>query len=268
MAKRNLILGWLYDRSWEEIRAFVVSAKRAKMDADVVILAWHNEAEAWEKARGYGAEVVAVPKDYVPSDVNLGELTHFISRRYCFYDWYMRQHPEYERVLLTGIRDVIIQTDPFVYDPGDALCCFLESILLRESAWNRMWLHDGFNQQELERIHDNPVSCAEIVYGNHKRVLEYVELMLPHICSPGLKVRVIDQAVHNYLLWNGLLGEVRTFRPGKGIVFTMGYHYDGRGQSIWMNVADQVFNDDGTVAPVIHQYDRFEIETALRARYS
>ncbi len=275
MAGNNLVLGWLYDRSWEEVRAFVISAERAKMDAHVVILAWHNEASTWERIRDHGIEVIAVPCDYVMFETEevhhrpvRNDLTHFISRRYCFYGWYLNQHREYDQVMLTGIRDVIIQSDPFEYNSGNALCCFLESRLIKKCNWNCMWLHDGFNQDELEKIHENSISCAEIVLGKSNRVTEYVKLMVPHICGPNLKIRVIDQAVHNYLLWNKMLGEVRLFKPGEGPVFTMGYRYQEREAEIIMNESNQVLNDDGTIASVIHQYDRFAINTLLRSVYS
>ena len=261
----NLILGWLYDRSIEEIKAFLVSATRAKPDAKIVILGGFVDGgnNTYQGIRDLGVELVEVPHGPESED-----LTHFISRRYCWYDWYLDQHPEYDRVMLTGIRDVIVQSDPFAYDSGNALCCFLESRLIKCCNWNRMWLQEGFNLEELERIHDNPISCAEIVIGSRDHVAEYVKLMVPHICGHNLKIRVIDQAVHNYLLWNGKLGNVKLFKPGEGPVFTMGYRYQECEDEISLNEEYQVLNDDGSVASVIHQYDRFTISNMLRSTYS
>lgn len=264
----NLILGWLYDRSLPEIEAFLVSTIRAKPNAKIVILGGYTDGGeyTYKGIRDLGIELIEVPHGPESEDK-----THFISRRYCWIDWYLKQHPEYERVILTGIRDVIIQSDPFVYDSGNALCCFLESKLIGECSWNRMWLSDIYGIQEAEKLYYKPISCNEIIMGNYNRITEYVSLMASYICKPDSKPLVIDQGVHNYLLWNDMLGEVQLFKPGEGVVYTMGYVItDNHGKEIFkLNDKNQVLNNDGSVVPMIHQYDRSgTLNTILRDIYT
>jgi hypothetical protein len=268
VVSKNLILGWLYDRSFDEIKAFLVAFLKAKIDAKLVILGGYTDGGGytWQTIKDLGIEFVSVPHGPEKDD-----LTHYISRRYCWYDWYLSQHPEYERVMITGIRDVIIQSDPFAYDSGGDLCCFLESRIIKECSWNRMWLQEGFCREVLESIWENPISCAEIVLGNYARMTTYIKLMLPHICGPNLKIRIIDQAVHNYLLWNKQLEPVRLFKPGEGPVCTMGYVMtDGNGKEMFkLNDRHQVLNDDGSVVQVIHQYDRdADLNVLFRSIYA
>jgi hypothetical protein len=264
---KNLIVGWLYDRSFEAIQAFLVSAIRNKaVDTKVVILAWFDSGgNTFDRIRATAShDIELIQVEHRADD----DLRHFISRRFCFYKQYLDEHPEFDNVMLTGLRDVIVQSDPFAYDPGESLLCFLESIKIGECGWNRMWLEQAYGKDELDKIRENWVSCAEIVMGKRKRVVDYVDLMAEDICGIHMRLGVIDQAVHNLLLWNGRLGEVRTFHPGEGPVFTMGYRYSyGKEGEIKLNGEHQVLNDNGVPAAVIHQYDRFAIDIPLRAYY-
>lgn len=263
----NLILGWLYDRSLPEIEAFLVSAVRSKSDAKIVILGGYTDGGeyTYKGIRDLGIELIEVPHGPESEDI-----THYISRRYCWFDWYLNQHPEYDRVMLTGIRDVIVQSDPFAYDSGNDLCCFLESRLLGECSWNRMWLEKGFGKIELDKLFYKPISCSEIVLGSYAVILDYVRLMSSYICKPNSVPLIIDQCVHNYLLWNDYLKNVRIFKPGEGPVYTMGYVItDNPGKEMFkLNSKNQVLNNDGSVVPAIHQYDRSGVyNPLLRAKY-
>ena len=63
----------------------------------------------------------------------------------------------------------------------------------------------------------------------------------------------VDQAVHNYLLYTGELGDTKVFGNDDGPVLTLNYLVP---ESIDVNEDNQVFNLAGDLVHVLHQYDR------------
>jgi hypothetical protein len=72
----------------------------------------------------------------------------------------------------------------------------------------------------------------------------------------------IDQAAHNYLVWNGLLPASDLVPNGKGAVLTL-----GGALSFELDDAGRVANQDGTIPTVVHQYDRHPaLDHVIRSR--
>ena len=83
--------------------------------------------------------------------------------------------------------------------------------------------------------------------------MEYLELMVDQLLRLKSHPNGMDQGVHNYLLYKQQLKNVRIFQNRLGPVFTMGKTVD-----LPTAFDDQgfVLNQDGSIANVLHQYDR------------
>ena len=172
-----------------------------------------------------------------------------------YYVHLARNAGKYANVLISDVRDVIFQRDPFDFDLGDEVCVFLEDgrDRIRDCRFNTNWLKLGFGDGAVDEVGDNLVSCSGVTLGSYRAMMHYLEVMNEHLLRLKSHPNGMDQGVHNYVLYKQRLKGVRVFPNGRGPVLTMGKttdmptHFDERGR---------VLNDDGTVPGVLHQYDR------------
>ena len=161
----------------------------------------------------------------------------------------------YANVLISDVRDVIFQRDPFDFDLGDEVCVFLEDgrDRIRDCRFNTAWLDLGFGPGAVEEVGDNLVSCSGVTLGSYRAMMHYLEVMNEHLMRLKSHPNGMDQGVHNYVLYKERLKGVRVFANGRGPVLTMGKTTD---RPTPFDERGRVLNDDGTVPGVLHQYDR------------
>jgi hypothetical protein len=62
-----------------------------------------------------------------------------------------------------------------------------------------------------------------------------------------------DQATHNYLIYTNKVANYKLYHTCQGPVATL--HYKRKGV---FNEEGDVINDDGTLTPIVHQWDRLK----------
>lgn len=180
--------------------------------------------------------------------------------RYLHYDRYLSTlEAEPDAILLTDLRDVLFQLDPFE-EPVAELELYLEddSVRIGREPFNTRWIRNLYGRTELERLRDRPVSCSGTVAGTRAGIGRYLGAMIDEIASRRRPMGSHDQGVHNALLHRGRLDFATIVPNGHGRVITMGKmaHYE-------LNRDGTVLNADGTTPAVVHQWDR---HAALAAR--
>jgi hypothetical protein len=168
-----------------------------------------------------------------------------------YYDVLQQVAPWAERILLTDIRDVVFQGDPF--DSLDTLEVFLEdpSRTIGAEPHNRRWVEHLFGAEELARLEHKVVSCSGTVIGPRAEILHYLREMSAALVWRRRPMGSHDQGVHNFLLHAGRFGSPRVVENGYGRVLTMGGM-----EHVTADAGGRVLNADGTLPPVLHQYDR------------
>ena len=178
--------------------------------------------------------------------------------RYIYYREFLRTH-EYEQIMLTDVRDVLFQSDPFQQVSKRGLSVSIESrrYTIANQFWNALWISTTYGPEMLERIGGNPVSCSGVTFGDYTSVTNYLDSMIGELLN--LKFRSVmrfggDQGLHNKLLWAGELGgEVYFMDTFESPVATIS---DLDSKDFTFSSDDRLLNKDGTVAAVVHQYDR------------
>ena len=168
-----------------------------------------------------------------------------------------------DHVLLSDVRDVLFQADPFATPPAP-LELFLEEPALTPAgeALNRGWLADLYGPEEAGALAGLTVSCSGTVAGSREGVVDYLQEMRSAIAWRRRPMGSRDQAVHNRLLRRGSFTDATLVANGTGRVLTM-----GEMPAVERDGAGQVRNADGSVPPVLHQYDRHpELAADLLAR--
>jgi hypothetical protein len=164
----------------------------------------------------------------------------------------------YTHVLLSDVRDVLFQTDPFTDLPDAGLAVSVETprYTIATEKHNAMWLRRVYGDGLLAQIGDRRVSCVGVTLGERERIVDYLRQFCGELLalSPSaIGVGGADTAIHNMLLWTGRLGEVQLLEPTASIVATLNAIDP---VDIRLDEAGRLLNRDGSQVSVIHQYDR------------
>ena len=279
---RDLILATLHRRNFDAVAPFVLSLKRTGYQGRLVLFTSQVSADAQAELRRQGVEVVPFhfsgKRDrqplarlwplwrwYFASGASASakarlahRVLHLRYRRYWLYAEYLQQHAAvYERVLLADCTDVFFQTDPFAWDWSPGVHFFLEEKKLRlgDCRLHRLWLGCQFGPEFIERHAGESISCSGTTFGDTASIREYLAQMAAAIMRARnlAKISGGDQGIHNYLLIEKKLKNIIVHPNRCGPVLTMGVM---RPDDFKMNSAGLVLNQDGSVPPVLHQYDR------------
>ena len=163
----------------------------------------------------------------------------------------------YGRVLITDVRDVLFQVDPFEVLDVDALAVGMESDRYRlgDERWNAWFIERAYGPAMLEQLREFPVSCSGVTYGSNAAMLHYLGLMASEIVRLRFvaTLQPLDQGLHNKLLWTGAVGDFVRLEAFNGAIGTV--HPDDD-DFIVLDEAGYFLNRNGSRIAVLHQYDR------------
>jgi len=240
----------------------------AAPDAVVRSLAWVKGTKGLRKhfprvMHGYCRAARVAPGSPAAEELEM-RLQGLQSLRYAEYLRYLRAHPEYAHVMLSDLRDVIFQRDPFA-DPVDRLEVFLEEpdVTFAVDGFNRRWIGDLYGDAGLAQLGAGVVSCSGVTFGTRDGMEAYLATMADEVSAHLPPLGAHDQAIHNWLLATDRLPDATRVANGYGRVLTMGAQRH-------IDVTDDhtVLNHDGTVPAVLHQYDRHvDLAPALLAAF-
>lgn len=148
----------------------------------------------------------------------------YVARYFRFYRFLASSGPRYANVMVTDVRDVFFQRDPFDFDVGDAANFFLEDArhTLGSERYDREWLLTAYGDEALRELGDRLISCSGITIAPRYAMLVYLRVMTAELLRLPRQTVGIDQGVHNYVIHKGLVPRARLIRNGEGPVFTVG----------------------------------------------
>ena len=265
--KKTLILGAVKGFDFEILWPFLTSLRKSGYKGAVVFFCSAISGKTHEKLRQCGVELVPFDVEFPYMDGtfsrhNIWSNNSRVKRlaihslRYLLAYCYLKEHgAQYDSVLLTDTRDVIFQKDPFDFFFGDTLCCFAESegiVIAGTPNDTAGWIELGFGTEERIKLSQRPIICSGVSIGSAPRILEYLETFMNTLVERDVPAAMpsIDQAIHNYLIYENLLPAITVYRNNDGPVLTLG-------------LEDKVFyangvikNSSGQVPHMVHQYDR------------
>ena len=213
------------------------------------------------KIRQYDVEVVPysgafpfVTDPHADAPKSLPEPIHIFNyRHFLYYDYLLKHGRKFRNVLLTDVRDVVFQQDPFEFPMSDGIHVAMENsdIPVGACPWTSEWLLAGYAPEVLARLKDKDLSCAGTTLAPVPHMIRYLELMLAEIAGMKNAYACADQAAHNVLLHERKLDPVQKLNNFDGPILTVGsepqYELYGNGELV---------NRDGSKIAIIHQYDR------------
>jgi hypothetical protein len=279
---RDLILALLHRRSFDAVAPFVLSLKRTGFRGRLIMFTSQVGADTEAELRRQGVEVMPFhfsgKKDRQPlarlwplwrwyfasgaSAAAKARLAHRVLhvryRRYLLYAEFLDQRaPDFDRVLLADSTDIFFQADPFAWDWSPGVHFFLEETKneLGACRLHRLWLGCQVGPEFVERHAHEVVSCSGTTFGDTASIRQYLAQMIATMMRARNlgKISGGDQGIHNVLRLEGKLENPIIHANRHGPVLTMGVMQPGDFQS---NPAGLVLNEDGSLPPVLHQYDR------------
>lgn len=145
-----------------------------------------------------------------------------VSRYFRYYRFLTKNANLYGKVMVTDVRDVYFQRDPFDFEVGDALHCFLEhgGATLGSQRHNREWLQLAYGEDVLRALEGDRISCSGTTIGSCQAMLRYLRAMVEELVELP-QFGGIDQAVHNYLIYTGRLPDARLHENSEAAVVTL-----------------------------------------------
>ena len=190
-----------------------------------------------------------------PGEKDFHYLISNCSRFYCYYD-YLRNLPKKpDFVFMADVRDIVFQRNPFSFpfETGLTVTTECRTIIQSRGAIKQLWETVGLI--ETWRIaRRDIVNCGTIV-ADFDTTLKYLETVISYFnrCFFWALIEGIDQAVHTYLVHKQMIGPIHYFNNWKGPFLTLA---DEIVLPESKNGEGYLCNRDGSVIPVVHQYDR------------
>lgn len=155
----------------------------------------------------------------------------------------------YANVMLTDVRDVFFQRDPFAFDIGPFVHCFLEheDATLGSQKHNREWMRAAYGDDVLREMANAPISCSGVTIGAERAVRGYLDVMVDLLLRLPRQEAGIDQAIHNYAIHRGLIRDL-VLVPNMGPVATLAL--------VPAEIVLSALPDGYAHVNVFHQYDR------------
>lgn len=164
----------------------------------------------------------------------------------------------HERILLSDVRDVLFQSDPFEQLPATGLAVSMETrrLTMGSEAFNAKQVTMAYGDATLRQMRDRPISCCGVTYGDRASMLRYLELMIDEILGLGFTAALypMDQALHNFILWTGRFGPFAQMETLASPVATLAMLQENE---LRVSADGRLLNRDGTVPSVVHQHDRW-----------
>jgi hypothetical protein len=268
------------------------NGEKNEMTVVVYVVPYHCynlEGEVQSSHKG-GMRVCQCHNMFGRKNKDTGDVTPFLDRRHgrtaqtiryeLYWIWSEHYNPT-SWILLIDARDTIFQESPFERVPrrattattdGGMLIFFGENAdatSLGKSKYNRRWITLAYGQRVADAFSTKPTLCSGSTMGEQSAIDAYLRAEVAESDESKTVIFGADQGFHNYLYYSNKLSNAEAISKilvqdqGLGIVNNMGALRDKK-LSEWGNgkivekteLAVTIHNWDGTVSPVVHQYDR------------
>jgi hypothetical protein len=252
-----MVLGYATGYGVEHVEAFVRSLRSVYSGG--VALFVHNDVAllAFLAAHDVEAVLVAPTDEWAPQPV---------VARFSAYERYIASRPDLRHVLMTDVRDVVFQGEPFAPAPtGLEVFVEYEAGRMADHAFQMKHLRALAGEALAGQLAERPCICAGTIVGPAGEAARLCRLILSLGAIPRSAVGGgfgVDQASLALAVGYGLIPA--QVQDNYRRVATIGMASDG------MSLKDGlIVNPDGGVSPVVHQYDRCpELVEAMRVRWS
>jgi len=249
--KKNLIIGAIKNYNWKVVAPFFRSYQNVGFEnCDCVMYVTNISEETIEKIKAYGVIIYPIPEKYL----NLS----LINYRWKLYEDYLNENDgKYKLVLTTDLRDSIFQKDLFkLYENHKPFLGIAKEDLYLSEGMNREWLETAYGVDVAKSLRNKRIFCIGTLWGTVDKFKEASDMLWKKLGSEwSTKLKVIEQGVFNYLIYiDHFLSDYIVISDNtSGPVMTIGSTHN---KYITFDSDDNILNEKGEIATIVHQYDR------------
>jgi hypothetical protein len=242
----DLILGYCGDYEFDMIEPFLASWRRNCPEVELCLFQTNLDAAFHVAARKLRIRCED-PRPFESAGM------HPRSGRYLMYRSLLSANKMmWDRVMLTDVRDVIFQGNPFSGRLPTPVVFAAEQMTIGRCPHNSTWLEALFGRELLSELAEQTISCSGTTFGSADGIAAYLDMMcaLMEAVHFDLGWYGLDQGFHNFLLWK-IRPDWAFLDRSDQFVATLGYSAD----------SDIAVGHDGIAVagirpPVIPQWDR------------
>jgi hypothetical protein len=260
----DLILGMVGGYGAAAAGPFLRSLRASGCAAEVVLFLHANPPGTAALLEADSARTEHVLLDDVPA------MRSYNVARYAEFAAHLAGRADVGRVLLTDVRDVVFQRDPFGLALDGPLHLFLEhpAKAVGQCIWTSSWIRYRYGDAALPPLAERPIVCSGVVLGDAAAVCAYVRVVaaqLPPALRANNYMAGYDQGVVNVLCHGGRFPAATLHAWHDTPVLHLGNAPPG---SVACDARGEVVNDAGAPAAIVHQYDRHpELAARVAARW-
>jgi hypothetical protein len=245
---KNLIMGLLSGMTFGQVETFLASLRYTGFGGDVCMFVARTTPDTVDALLAHGVLVERADNLPLPS---MGDQA---SRYFAYLNFLTRSAEVYANVMVSDLRDVVFQSDPFERPLPADIVFAQERCRIGEDPVNRNWIAAAYGNAVADSLRDFTVSCSGTTFGTSAGMLRYLVAMTTELSAMAagdlLQIRGIDQGIHNYLIRMRPLRQA-WLDPTDSIVATMHFVHDGS-----VRTSAEGLLIDGRLVPVLHQWDR------------
>jgi hypothetical protein len=245
----QLVLGWC-NFKWDKTKIFVKSLRGTGYTGDIVFIEGTQDEFTLAKYKWYDVTILPCEK----GNRNIIEK---------FFTFLVSNEEKYDKIILSDVRDVVFQYNPFECFKDDNLHLTTEDLKIKDQPLNSFWIKQEFGMDALERMKNETIINAGVMYGGMNSIINWVEKCL--IYSPK-----VEQAILNYVVRMERLEAVVEPNDGTSLVWTIGTKIDTEHDDFYKFYGDHfIMTSTHYIPTVIHQYDRHpRIKEMLESYYA
>lgn len=261
---QNLILGIIDNYKFEQISNFLFSLKSVSGNEHPCLFAGPGMGAATvRRIEKLGVEVIRYKKDFpfipkphpdnfksLPQKIHIYNFRHFL-----YYDYLLKNGDKFQHVLLTDVKDVFFQRNPFDFGMKHSLHVAVENtaIPIKDCECTSKWIRRGYGMTVLDEMKEKEVICAGTTLAPTAIMKAYLQRLIREFAAVKNVFNCADQALHNVLIYRNEIGPVVKCYNFKGPILTVGTE-----RNYLLNQQGELINENGDVVPIVHQYDRHE----------
>ncbi len=277
--KNNLIIGIANNYTFNDIKPFIISLRETGYNEDLVLFAETTDPTVKKNAHKYNITCIEYSAKYpflftvknndpILPPKSTKDFHLFSYRHIIYYQYLINNTQNYSHIMITDVRDVIFQANPFNWISDSNLHCFLEATgekIKDDHAHNASWVKNALGEKTLTLIGNNPISCAGIVIGETTAIKDYITKMTNIIITNPNASGPTDQGLHNYLVHTDKLINMMLHKNNESPVLTIGRMPHG---IIPLSHDKRFLNKDKSIPAILHQYDRHpDIDQRILKKY-
>jgi hypothetical protein len=295
MAK-DLIIGGASNYKYDDIKYWINSIKKSGFEGDIVLVATNMKIEELAKVSEKGVNILAYgQKDADGNYSSNSQMPPHVERFFHIWNYLNTTKEEYDFVITTDVRDVVFQRNPSDFLTHDGFIGFVaagEGLAYEDEPWGNNNYLQAFGPFFHNIIKNKEIYNVGVMAGHLDIVRDIILLILQ--LSINRPIPIVDQAVYNFILDNGLI-KSRTEFFGNNSGWTcnlgttlaaiqsgagdIGQRNDPTSQIMYQTkylYPQPSIKEDGTVCNshdnpfyIVHQYDRVAgLAEKIRAKYN